>query len=450
MDKNTYLLKNYNNNLKPKYDQNIVNDIISKHKILYDIIEPLLNEDIIIEKSENIIFDINKPTFEKIVLQSDQPFEGETNGYYTIIYVNNEYRLYYRGNPYKNIKDIKDFTKITETIHPYENFCLAISDDGLNFNTKKSLFKNDFCHNFSPCYLKEKNCFIAVSGIHYFNKGLFLFSSLDGLIWKKEKKIIDINNLLPGWYHQHHYDSLNCIIYNNKEDIYYIYYRHNNHKVRQVQYTKTRDFVNFSKTKLLPLIDNTQIYAPNIFNYFNSNYLFSIPTIANANDPFIKNCNNLFISNDSITFKKIQSNLFDDRIKMMVNGIVPSKDNTKMYIYIHVNLREVNNCIECYSYPIHRIHKIICKENGFIKTKLISLLNKNISINFETYEDGYIIVEIYDKKNNLILQSLKNNGNELNYKINWEIDNLIISDDYYIKFVLNNACLYSFTYNLSL
>jgi hypothetical protein len=97
---------------------------------------------------------------------------------------------------------------------------------------------------------------------------------------------------------------------------------------------------------------------------------------------------------------------------------------------------------------MHRIHKIICKEDGFIKIKPINLSNKNISVNFETFENGSIIVEIYDKDNNLILKSNKNIGNELNYIIKWDLDNEIIIDDYYIKFILNNANLYSFSYNL--
>jgi len=437
-----------------------INAIHQIDNSLYNIVEPFLCAEIIIEKSENIKYNINKPKFEQIVLKSDQPYEGEADSYYTIIYVNNEYRLYYRGNSYKNIKNIKDVNKITETIQPYECVCLAISKDGLNFNKKQSLFKNKFCHNFSPLYLEEKKSYIAISGTEFFNNGIFLLSSLNGLEWKTEKKIIDKNNILPGYHHRNHYDSLNCIVYNNKDKSYYIYYRHNSEGLRQVQYTITKDFNNFTKTKLLKLLDNTAIYTPGIFKYFNSNYLIALPTIAykklnliNKSWPLNsinhdKNCNNLFISNDYTNFKKIESQLFDDTYKFNVNGIVPSIDNTKMYIYIHNNTGSIDNHVACYSYSMHRMHQIISKENGFIKTKLINLLNKNISINFETYENGHIIVEIYDKNNNLILQSLKNNGNELNYKINWESDNVIIRDDYYIKFILNNACLYSFIYNL--
>jgi hypothetical protein len=410
-----------------------------------NIVEPFLDEDVIIEKSDNIKFNINKPTFEKKVLQSDQPFEGEGNGYYTIILVDNEYRLYYRGIPYKNSKNA-----LTEQTQPYENICLATSNDGLNFNKKKSLFKNNYCHNFSPLYLKESNNFLAISGTNSFNKGLWLFSSNDGITWKIDKKIIDESNMLLGWSHGNHFDTLNCILYDNVNKKYYIYYRHNNPERRSVQYTETIDFINFSSTKLLPLLDNIQVYTPGIFKYFNSNYIISIPTITNINNIKMKNCNNLLVSNDYINFKKIDSNLFDSRHKMNINGIVPSIDNTKMYIYTHVNTDEIDNHVECYSLPLHRFHSIICKEEGFIKTKSINLLNNNISVNFETFENGNIVVEIYNKDNFLILKSNKMTGNELNYIIKWDLDNEIINDNYYFKFILNNANLYSFSYNLSL
>jgi len=408
-------------------------------------IEPFLYEDIIIEKSENIKFSINKPIFEKIVLQTDQPFEGEGNGYYTIILIDNEYRLYYRGIPYKNAKNYK-----TEALQQYENVCLATSNDGLNFDKKQLLFKNDYCHNFSPLYLKDSNNFLAISGTNTFNDGLWLLLSNDGITWNIDKKILNESNVLPGWDHRNHFDSLNCTIYDNVNKKYYIYYRHNKYQIRQVQYIETVDFINFSKTKELKLLDKIHLYTPGIFKYFDSNYLIAIPTTTNTCNADMKNCNNLLVSNDYINFKKIESNLFDDRHKMNVNGIVPSKDNTKMYIYIHVNTNEIDNHIECYSLPLHRLHSIICKEEGFIKTKLINLLNKNISINFETFENGSIIVEIYNKDNNLILKSNKLIGNELYYIIKWDLDNEIIIDDYYIKFLLNNACLYSFTNNISL
>ena len=67
-------------------------------------IEPFLDKNIIKEKTLNIIFEINKPIFEGIVLKLDKEYEI-TNGYFTILYIDNEYKLYYRSCPYDYYKN---------------------------------------------------------------------------------------------------------------------------------------------------------------------------------------------------------------------------------------------------------------------------------------------------------------------------------------------------------
>ena len=131
---------------------------------------------------------------------------------------------------------------------------------------------------------------------------------------------------------------------------------------------------------------------------------------------------------------------------MNVNGMVESLDKKKLYIYTHENLYEKNNCIKCYSFEMNRINKITSVDYGFIKTDLIKLINNIIYINYETFNNGYILVEIYNKNNELILNSSKISGNELNYFINWE-NNLDINEECYIKFDMYNSHLYSFSYS---
>jgi hypothetical protein len=128
--------------------------------------------------------------------------------------------------------------------------------------------------------------------------------------------------------------------------------------------------------------------------------------------------------------------------------MVPSLDNKKIYFYTFDEPDIKNSYISCYSYPIHRINKIYCKDEGFIKTKLINLLNSSMTINLETNENGYIIVEIYDQANYTILKSNKLIGNQFNLIVNWEGDTILKKNYYFVKFIINNAYLYSFTYNI--
>ena len=431
-------LINNENNLINNENNLIINDI-------FNILEPFLYKDIISEKSENILYELNKPTFEQVVFTYENEDISIMNGYHTIIKIDNEYRLYFRSS---NNLEFKYYT--TEESAAYENFCLITSDDGLTFKkNKKELFQNLFCHNFFPYYSTQQNKFIGISGTGMFQKGIYLFESNDGFNWDKKEKIIKEDMICNNWTHPNHFDSLNCLVYNDIDNFYYIYMRHNNNIPlrRFVQFSKTRDFVNFTKCKLINIIndDKTQIYISGIFKYFNSNYFLSIPTL-HINDKAVKN---LMISDNNVDWVIIDNNLIsDDKPRYIVQGMVPSLDNKKIYFYTFDEPDIKNSYISCYSYPIHRINKIYCKEEGFIKTKIINLSNSSMTINLETNENGYIIIEIYDQANNIILKSNKLIGNEFNLIVNWEGQTILEKNNYYVKFIINNAYLYSFTYNI--
>lgn len=424
--------------------------------------EPFLYKNIIKDKSDNIIYDINQPIFEKIVLEPDKSHEGASNGYYTIMLVNNEYKLYYRSislDTYKNAEKTEFYS--TPEYTSYECFCLAVSNDGLNFKKKNydiieynnsfnnNILKHDlFCHNFFPYYIEFQNKYIGISGTRNYNGGLHLFESYNGINWICVKMILNENYLLEGWWHSNHFDTHNCIIYNKKDKYYYIYVRDNKQNNRFIQYTKTEDFNIFAKCENIKItdIDNLTIYSPGIFEYKNTNYFLSLPTIKGCDD-FIKVTKILLVSVDGINWEKINNYpLFDESNRMIVSGMVESLDKKKLYIYTHENLYEKNNCIKCYSFEINRINKITSINHGFITTNLIKLINNIIYVNFGTFDNGYIIIEIYNQSNELILNSYKISGNEYNYFINWE-NNLDINEDCYIKFNMYNAYLYSFSYN---
>jgi hypothetical protein len=431
------------------------------------LIEPFLLKDIILENSLNIFFEINKPNFEKVVFTLDNSHEI-TSAYFTILYVNNEYRMYYRSSStplFKN-RDTREFFN-TDEISNNEYLCLATSEDGLHFerenynlvNFMKSsnnniLMHNTCCHNFFPYYDKKNNKLIAISGTQIYNGGLHLFESNDGITWSHVKKIIDESNILPNFTHQNHFDSHNSITYNEKEDVYYIYVRHN-YSNRFVQFTKTKDFNEFTKCELINIYNNNDmiIYTPGIFKYENSNYFIGIPTFVQDrnNDFYSKTNSKLLVSKDNINFSVVTNELFDNKIidsktlcKFSINSIVPSKDNSKMYIYTH-NVLEEFSCITCHSFEMNRMHKIICNDTGFIKTILISLTNK-LRINFDVLNEGYIYVELININDEIVYTTNKfyESCNELDTQISF--DTIVKQDNYYIKFNMYNCILYSFSY----
>lgn len=425
-------------------------------------IEPLLNRNIIIDKSDNIYFEIIKPKFEKVVLNLDRDNE-KTGAYYTILYVNDEYKLYYKSCPYSYYKDKENKTYYsTEELQNHEYFCLATSTDGLNFekknynivnynnSTDNNILKHDlFCHNFYPFYDKINNKYLGISGTSYGTDGIHLFNSFDGINWIYIKKILDVNNVLPGWGHNNHFDSLNCIVYNEKEAYYYIYFRDNKYNQRFVQYTTTKDFNEFTESKNINILDNNHavLYTPGIFKYENSDYFLGIPTI-NGTSYDDKNNSTLMISQDGINFNILTRELFNENNenKMNINSIVPSPDNRKIYIYSHCNLSE-NQYISCHSFEMNRIQKIVCYGYGFIKTDLIKLYNK-LFINYETFNNGYIHVIIIDINGNIILDTINVYSNSYGHEVIWNHGENITPSDYYIKFNMYNCNLYGFLYDI--
>jgi hypothetical protein len=419
-------------------------------------IEPLFNRNIIINKSDNIIFEINKPNFEKNVFKLDREYE-KTSGYYTILYVNNEYKLYYKSCPYPYYKDKTNKTYYgTEELAIHEYFCLATSKDGLNFEKKNYniidynnscdnniLIHDFFCHNFNPFYDKKNNKYLAIAGTSYYGEGMNLFVSFDGIDWIYIKKILDESYLVPEWCHPNHFDSHNCIVYNEKEDYYYIYLRNNKLNQRFVQYTKTKDFNNFDKCHNINIYDNNHIvlYTPGIFKYENSDYFLGIPTV-NGTNYDSKNNSTLMISQDGINFNILTKELFNENNETIMNisSIVPSHDNSKMYIYSHCNLTE-DEYISCHSFEKNRIQKIVCNGNGFIKTDLINL-HDLLTVNYETFEEGYLNIQFINKMNEIIFNSENISGNYYDYKIEWNKNN----EEYYIQFNMYNCNLYSFSY----
>ena len=427
-------------------------------------LEIFFNKSIIIEKSNNILFDINIPKFKQNILQIDQSYEGNRNAYYKIIHKNNTYQLYYRGLNWDESKyKGKKINNLTQLSTPLENICYVESQDGLYFTNKcclsnKSnnidvLNKNNFCHNFFPYYDEKNKRYIAISGTGIYNKGIFLFESHNGIDWINIKKIIDVKDILPGSKHPNHFDSHNSIVYNLFDDYYYIYIRDNSISHRRfVQYTKTKDFNNFTKFKNINIKndDKEGIYNFNVFMYPNSYYFMALPCISNQNDLTQKLSNQILYSINGEDWYYLSNKFIDLKTSYFItNNIVSSIYNKELYFYIHDKWASKENCIDCYSIEIDRISKIICNKEGFIQTKLINLINDNILINYECIKvDGWILLQLIDINNNLLFESLKYNGNELNKKIEWNNNKDFQNNEYYIKFIMYNCSLYSFSYNI--
>ena len=423
------------------------------------IVEPLIYYKYNTTMHNNVSFNSYSPKFEKVVISSDKHYEGELNGFYNIICSNNDaYKMYYRsGNhpvwiDYKNIKCYG-----SEVLRNHQILCVAETNDGVNF--VKPLINNDtniinmdkyFCHNFSTFYNRNEKTYIAISGVQYDTGGVYMFKSNNGYNWNIIKeRILDETKILKPFGHNNHFDSLNTIVYNQSTNNYHIYARHNDpNNYRKVQVSYSNDLINFSKFNQVNIDYDGQIYSNGFQTYPNNNCYFIGLTTTHDQSNFKKKCI-LLISIDGVNWSLLLDNVFNEleTIHFGINGIIST--NEKIYLYCLDNADFKNNNVKCFSYDVDRIGCLYSNETGTFNSNLINLSSKIICLNYITNGDGHIKIELYDSTNTLIATSHKLFGDYKNKEILWECLNFELTNKlrYYLKFTLNNASIFSYSYN---
>lgn len=424
----------------------------------YNTTEPLLYHKFNTCNHVNIDFNFKYPKFEKFAIENFKKYEGPGNAYFNIVRKDDKIKMYYRSVDHpvwmdKNKKNSYDGS----ILRNYQYLCIAESSDGLNFekpdlnlceyegNKKNNiLFKNYFCHNFCVIYDNKINKYLGITGSQFDIGGLFLFKSDNGYNWDNGKIILSEDKLISGYAHANHFDTLNYLLYNPKTNKYYLYTRHNHPTYRKVQMSISDDLINFSNCELVNFNIEDHVYATGFELYpTSSNYFIGLIS-THCQTTYYKKVS-LCISIDGINWEIIIKDLFQD-LKIshfLVKGIICTD---KFYLYTSEFNDFDNNKVLCYSFEKDRIGYLTSDSTGYFNSKIIELENSNIYINYETESDGYIIVELFDLNNNLILSSENMIGNyELN-QIVWKENKNIIKDKYYLKFTIYKAKIYSFYY----
>ena len=447
-------------------------------------IEPFFDNENIIEKTSNISMGIGKIFFlEKKGVWI--PPEGEdcnthTNTYFTINKINENILLTCRYS-----------------IDHFGNEAMHIgwlSKDGLTFDsTKHDLlpFDKDNHNPYLHVHEDQENKFIGIfRGRSYFKK-LGRHDENTGLHYHKfvnNEFDLNVKPMILGKdtnsFPSDAFDTLNTINFYN--DKYYSHVRINrvsqlskdicpwvgdNNVNRGVQLVIHDKFQNkieqgiqvcrywdFNKKQIL----ERDIYTPGVFNYNYTRFNLSIPSCLNMElppgfKPFYPS--GLFITKKDcqLDFHKILntnsiSNKEPNKISQFVPGMIESSDHKKYFIYHQVWYTQTdketwddicNKRIDCYSIEKDRFRSLFCNNDceGFVKIKLKSNF-KNMFINFETFENGYIICELKDKDNNIICTTNKLLGNHLDYNTLFDISKITNND--YIQFTLYKTKLYSY------
>jgi len=164
---------------------------------------------------------LHHPHPEGVALAFDEPWEGRFAACITVLHDGDRYRMVYRGKP--------DATPDGEN----EVTCYAESDDGITFhkphlNLSPAGYNvlidgsSGVGHNYAPFIDANPDCrpderYKAMAGLH--NTGIFVYTSPDGLHWRKlvEQPVITSEAFA--------FDSQNVAFWSEAEGCYLFYFR---------------------------------------------------------------------------------------------------------------------------------------------------------------------------------------------------------------------------------
>lgn len=244
----------------------------------------LLVDELLIESMENVRLQLHSPQPREVAMRFDQPWEGNTSGYPTVMKDGDIYRMIYRGH-----RMIWDGGKLRMSHSPV--VCYAESRDGVHWTkpelrlhawrgqdseTMKDPLANNIVWPGSPysgtfvpfldtrpgCPAAEK--FKAVGGNH--RTGLYLFTSPDAIHWTQSDGPIFKQGAL---------DSMNVMFWEPRDQHYVLYYRTVVDGLRAVSMTTSSDLRYWSEPEPLiyPESPPQQMYTNQIQPYHRAPHL---------------------------------------------------------------------------------------------------------------------------------------------------------------------------------
>ena len=371
---------------------------------------------------------MHTPVDEGPVMYFDQPWEGHSQAYITILKDEDIYRAYYRGWNYEKDRSEPQVT------------CYAESKDGINWiKPVLGLFESDGSkenniilttepetHNFSPFIDTNPDVipsqkFKALGGKS--PTGLIPYVSADGIHWEK---IQDSGVIKKGAF-----DSQNVVFWSESEGHYVCYFRtFTETKIRSVSRATSKDFINWSEPLEMTYGDtpNEHLYTQQTSPYFRAPHIYVaigsryVPDRRSATEEQHKEL-------------KVHPN---QRIGLMDIILMTTRgdnvyDRTFMEAFLRPGIGFNNWCARCnypslnvvqtspremslyvsqdYTQPTSHLHRYSMRLDGFtsiyapytggeVITRPFIFSGKELEINYSTSAAGEIRIEIQDDQGN--------------------------------------------------
>ncbi|MCA9103406.1 MAG: hypothetical protein KDA63_19760 [Planctomycetales bacterium] len=227
-------------------------------------------------QSGDVALRVHQPEPAEVALTADEPWEGNTSGYFTLFEDGERYRMIYRGWQH-------DPDDIRHEIHP-EVVCLAESDDGIHWQKpnlgivefagstdNNIIWDGEGSHNFTP--FKDMNPACSADArykaLGRTKGGLIYFKSPDGVHWEIAH---DEPVITDGAF-----DSQNLAFWDPYEKEYRAYWRIFTDGVRAIRTATSDDFVHWRPHADLTYAEGTpnqHLYTNAVQKYFRAPHLF--------------------------------------------------------------------------------------------------------------------------------------------------------------------------------
>ncbi len=400
----------------------------------------LFVDEFLVAQKSGVTHKLHDPIKREIVLTTDQPWEGMTCAYFSVIQDGEKVLMYYRGS--SGGSDHSD-AQVT---------CVAESTDGIHFTRPKLglieaggtkdnnvIWRGVEAHNFSPFLdtnpkTKPEERYKALGGVKQPGKnwhqgetpgGLYAFASADGIHWKKMK---DTPVITKGAF-----DSQNLAFWDTTRDRYACFSRIFSNKVRAVQSSTSADFLAWSDgiphryAKDVPM---EHFYtsatvpcptAPHLFLSFPKRFVTNRKKVPEHEGPGVSDA--VFMSSrDGVSWDRPfleawvrpgpDLKNWTDRNNMTANGIITGDTEWSLYISEH------------YRHADHRIRRLSVRKQGFASmhadakggeftTHPLKFTGKKLVLNYSTSAAGSIQIDALDDAGKIVATMPELYGDDL-------------------------------------
>jgi len=394
------------------------------------------------------------PEPREVVFVTDEPWEGNTSGYYSLFQDRDIYRMIYRGWQHDEEK---------KAAH-HEVTCYAESRDGVHW-TKPNLGLFEWegskdnnivwigpgTHNFTAFH--DTNPATPATGRYKAlgggRGGLIAFESPDCIHWKQIQAAAVITNGA--------FDSQNLAFWDESRGEYRAYWRYFGNGVRAIRTATSQDFMTWHNETDLSYVPETPVehlYTNAIQKYFRAPDLFvGFPTRFDPKTQQVEPV--LMTSRDGTLFRRSREPVVPqsapqdrnhNRSNYMTWGMFQLPDSSdEISVYATENY---------YEKTPGRLRRFVYRVDGFksiqagvaggtMTTRMLSHSGEQLCLNYVVAEGGSLTVEVLNAEGKVVGQSESLTGDAVAAAVKWQQDPDLGEGIVSLRFTMKNVSLYS-------